>query len=158
THPELVAEWHPTKNGELRPDQFTAGSGKRIWWKCPAADDHEWQTPIRLRVRGYGCPYCSGIRVVRSTSLAAKYPELVKEWHPTRNSSFTPADVSPGSGKKVWWKCPVADDHEWEAPPVSRTHMGSGCPCCVNLKAVKSNCLAATHPELAKQWHPTKNG
>src|SRR5262249_17444690 len=132
--------------------------GRRVWWKCPVADDHEWQTAIHQRGQGYGCPFCSGIRVAKSTSLAGKYPELVNEWHPTRNGRLTPADVSPGSGKKVWWKCTAAEDHEWEAPPVSRTHMGSGCPCCENLKAVNSNCLATTHPDLAKQWHPTKNG
>ena len=159
THPEIAAQWHPTKNGELRAENVKAGSVMRVWWKCPAADDHEWQSPVHQRAQiGHGCPYCSGVRVAKSTSLATKYPELVKEWHPTRNGSKTPADVSPGSGKKVWWKCAVADDHEWEAPPVSRTHMGSGCPCCANLKAVKSNCLATTYPDLAKQWHPTKNG
>jgi hypothetical protein len=158
THPQLVPEWHPSKNGDLRPENFTAGSNKKVWWKCPVADDHEWQASIADRRQGYGCPYCAGKRVCKSNSLAAKRLDLVKEWHPTKNGGLTPWDVTPGSGKRVWWKCPVSDDHEWEARVCSRTTMGSGCPCCANLKAVKSNCLATTHPELAKQWHPTKNG
>lgn len=29
THPELAAQWHPTKNAELTP-----GSGKKVWWQC----------------------------------------------------------------------------------------------------------------------------
>lgn len=30
-NPKLAAEWHPTKNGDLSPDQVTAGSGKKVW-------------------------------------------------------------------------------------------------------------------------------
>jgi hypothetical protein len=30
---------------------------------------------------------------------------------------------------------------------------GDGCPICRGLTAVKSNCLATTHPELKKRWH-----
>jgi len=32
-----------------------------------------------------------------------------------------------------------------------------GCPMCSNQIVVSSNCLATLNPELAKQWHPTKN-
>src|SRR5262249_4075991 len=102
THPQLVAQWHPSKNGDLRPEDFTASSTKRVWWKCPTADDHEWQALIRHRAEGYNCPYCSGNRVAKSNCLATKYPELVKEWHPTKNGALTPWDVTPGSGRKVW--------------------------------------------------------
>src|SRR5262249_9364319 len=133
-------------------------SGKRIWWKCPAAGDHEWQASVSDRTHGYGCPFCAGRRVTKSNSLATARPDLAKDWHPTKNGDLTPWEVTAGSGKKVWWKCPAAEDHQWEAQVVSRTHMGSGCPCCENLKAVKSNGLVTTHPDLANQWHPTKNG
>ena len=42
--------------------------------------------------------------------------------------------------------------------PADRTGYNSGCPYCSNKKVAISNCLTTTHPELAKQWHPTKNG
>ena len=61
-----------------------------------------------------------------------------------------------GSSKKVWWKCPEVDDHEWEAEPKRRKQYG--CPCCAGHKVVKSNCLKTTDPDIAAQWHPTKNG
>lgn len=32
--PTIAAEWHPTLNGELTPDQVRVGSGKLAWWKC----------------------------------------------------------------------------------------------------------------------------
>ena len=27
THPELAAQWHPTKNGDVTPDEVIAGNG-----------------------------------------------------------------------------------------------------------------------------------
>ena len=41
----------------------------------------------------------------RVGSLADRNPELAKEWHPIKNGDLTPAQVTPGSGKKVWWIC-----------------------------------------------------
>ena len=90
-------------------------------------------------------------------SLAETHPELAKEWHPTKNGELTPGDVTPGSNKKVWWKCDKGDDHEWEAK-VNNRNNGKGCPICRGRKIVLSNCLQTTHPEIANQWHPTKNG
>ncbi len=90
-------------------------------------------------------------------SLAKLNPELSEEWHPTKNGRLTPYDITPGSGRKAWWKCPKGDDHEWKAYVYSRSN-GLGCPICSNQKVVLSNCLAILNPELAKEWHPTKNG
>jgi hypothetical protein len=156
-NPELAKEWHPTKNGNLTPDYVTAGSNKKVWWKCPKGDDHEWQASINDRNRGRGCPFCSNKRVTKLNCLAALNPELAKEWHPTKNGNLTPYDVTPGSNKKVWWKCPEGEDHEWQAQINSRTN-GADCPFCSNKRVSKDNCLASLNPELAKEWHPILNG
>ncbi len=47
-------------------------------------------------------------------SLSDVNPELAKQWHPDKNGDLTPYDVLPGSNVKVWWKCPVDDEHVWE--------------------------------------------
>ena len=54
--PELAAQWHPTKNGNLTPDMVAAESHRKIWWlgKC----GHEWSATIDSRTRGMGCPFC----------------------------------------------------------------------------------------------------
>ena len=82
--------------------------------------------------------------------------ELLRQWHPTKNLPLTPETVSCGSSRRVWWVC--GQGHEWQALVKSRVS-GSGCPVCSN-RIVKQgyNDLASTHPELAKQWHPRKNG
>jgi hypothetical protein len=87
-------------------------------------------------------------------SLFSRKPSLVKEWHPTKNGSLTPKDVSYGSGEKVWWIC--GKGHEWEARVLSRSH-GTGCPYCSGNAVSVDNCLQTVNPELSKEWHPTKN-
>ena len=157
-HPELADEWHPTKNGDLKPEDVVAGSAKKHWWKCPKGPDHEWEDSSNNRTRGRNCPFCSGRRVSVTNSLASLYPDIAREWHPTKNDNLTPNTVASGSSKKHWWKCDQGPDHEWEASCGSRTGRGSGCPYCRGLRASVTNSLASLHPELADEWHRTKNG
>ena len=156
-NPKLSKEWHPSKNGTLTPFDVTRGFDKKVWWKCDKGEDHEWQSSVDNRSKGNGCSVCSGRTVVLSNCLATLNPKLSKEWHPTKNGSLMPYDVSEYSRKKAWWKCDVADDHEWESTIAHRSN-GKGCPVCRGLKVVLSNCLATTDPKLSKEWHPVKNG
>ncbi len=56
-HPKVAKEWHPSKNGDLTPDNVTHGSGKRVWWQCTYG--HEWTAPVYKRSAGDGnCPVC----------------------------------------------------------------------------------------------------
>ncbi|MCS5669427.1 MAG: zinc-ribbon domain-containing protein [Dehalococcoidia bacterium] len=56
---------------------------------------------------------------------------LVREWHPKKNGSLGPDDITTSSKKKVWWLC--EHGHEWEAVVGNRTK-GSGCPLCWNSR------------------------
>lgn len=55
--PELSSQWHPTRNGELTPQDVTTGSHKKVWWKCKF--NHEWEAQICSRAQGPGCFKCS---------------------------------------------------------------------------------------------------
>jgi len=156
-YPEIAEEWHPTKNYPLTPKNFPAGSGKKVSWKCPKGDDHEWEATITGRTSGKGCPCCSGNKVCKDNNLFVKFPEVAKQWHPTLNGDLKPEGFTPGSNKKPWWKCPKGDDHVWEARIKDRTS-GKGCPYCSGNKVCKDNNLFVKFPEIAKQWHPTLNG
>ena len=149
--------WHPTKNGKLTPYDFTPMSDKIVWWKCDKGIDHVWESAIKSISRGRGCSICAGKKVVESNSLATTNPDLAKEWHPTKNKNLTPSDVTEKGSKKVWWKCDKGDDHEWQSTLLNRAN-GNGCPICDGKKVVKSNSLTTLSPEIAREWHPKKNG
>ena len=151
----LLGQWVFEKNAPLTPNTVSYGSKKRVWWKCEKG--HEWQAAVYTRTGGSGCPYCAGKRVCRGENdLASQRPDLAAEWHPAKNRGKTPADVTVGSHYRAWWVC--GKGHEWQAVVKSRVS-GCGCPVCTNRTILPGvNDLAATHPGLAKQWHPTKNG
>ena len=112
TNPELAAQWHPTKNGDLTPKQVSRGSHMKVWWKCQKG--HEWQTTIYHRTNGSGCPYCTGQKVIKGENdLQTVNPVLANEWNYEKNKGLTPEDVMPYSNKKVWWIC--NQGHEWQA-------------------------------------------
>lgn len=88
--------------------------------------------------------------------LATQKPELAAQWHPTKNNGLTPKGVLLHSNKKVWWCCP--EGHEWEAKINNRVSKNNNCPYCSGRKILPGyNDLATTHPDLAKEWHPTRN-
>jgi hypothetical protein len=157
--PDLALEWHPTKNGELTPSEIVAGGHKKIWWKCDAGSDHEWVAVLKSRsFAGRGCPFCDGKKVSVTNSLASLFPDLALEWHPTKNGELTPSEVVAGGHKKIWWKCDAGSDHEWVANLGDRSFAGRGCPFCDGKKVSVTNSLASLFPDLALEWHPTKNG
>jgi hypothetical protein len=158
SYPELVKEWHPTKNGDLKPENFTPGSGKKVWWKCSEGDDHEWKIKIDHRSKGSGCPFCSGRKASKSNNFLVLFPDIATEWHPTKNHDLKPENFTSSSGAKVWWKCPKGDDHEWETEVRKRTLYHTKCPFCKNRSVSKTNNLFTKFPLLAREWHPTKNG
>jgi Probable Zinc-ribbon domain len=158
-HPTLAAQWHPTANAPLTPDAVAPSNGTRVTWRCPADPSHVWEAVIRARVFGRsGCPFCTGRRVTPESSLLARYPEIAKEWHPTRNGALGPGDVRYGSGRKVWWQCTRDPLHTWQAPVTNRTANGSGCPVCTGRVTTSQTSLLSLFPEIAEEWHPTKNG
>jgi hypothetical protein len=156
--PEVAALWHPTRNGRLTPRDVTGRSNRIVWWKCPAARDHEWRAHIANRVQWRGCPFCSGQRLSVTNSLATRVPAIAKQWHPTRNRPLTPRDVIAGSRRRVWWKCPKAPDHVWQTSVADRTSRRTGCPMCLGKRRSHTNSFAALFPALASQWHPSRNG
>lgn len=130
THPELVKEWHYKKNAPIKPNQVSYGMEKKVWWKCKKKG-HEWQARLNHRSsRGQGCPYCAGKKIGKDNNLQILYPKLVKEWHPIKNKTFLPNQISPGSDKKYWWKC--LKGHEWQTSPNNRTNPSNlnSCPFC----------------------------
>ena len=128
-YPAIAAQWHPTKNGELTPFDVTLSSYRRVWWKCPKGHDYDSRISHRTGKSKSGCPYCSGRRVSGENNLLSLFPEISKEWHPTKNGELKPEGVTPGSVKRVWWMCQIG--HDYESRIGSRTRKKpTGCPHC----------------------------
>ncbi len=154
-NPDLAKEWNHEKNAELKPEDFTANSGVKVWWECDKG--HEWQAIIASRNKGGGCPYCDNKKVLKGyNDLGTINPDLAKEWNQEKNGNLRPENVTAGSNKKVWWKCEKG--HEWQATIASRNN-GIGCPYCLGRNTIKGvNDLLALNPELSKEWNYEKNG
>lgn len=145
--------------------------------------DFEWQDRIHDRTnQNSGCPFLSGHQVWKGfNDLETVNPELAKQWHPIKNKGLkdgkgrdisTPDKVAPNANQKVWWYLPydVPEDYpiehlrgkhfdfEWEAYICNRNKQNNECPYLSGKAVWKGfNDLATVNPELAKQWHPTKN-
>lgn len=174
-NPKLAAQWHPTKNGNLKPTQVTANTERKVWWLFSYDDpitrkhfDFEWQASILNRNSGRSnCPYLSGKLVLEGfNDLQTINPELAAQWHPNKNGDLKPIQVSVSTMKKVWWLFPYDDpvtgnhyNFEWQASISSRNNRGTCCPYLSGKKVFTGfNDLSTINPKVASQWHPTKNG
>ena len=128
--PGIAAQWHPSRNGTLTPQDVVAGSMRNVWWQCPLG--HEWEAAISKRVlRQDKCPYCVNRRVWPGfNDLATLEPEIAAQWHPALNGSLTAHTVLVGSNRYAWWIC--HEDHVWRTVISNRTspRSRSGCPVC----------------------------
>ena len=158
TNPELCKEWDYEKNRNellISPESVTAGSTKKVFWKCPKK--HSYIASISHRTNGTNCPYCSSKKVLTGfNDLATTNPELLNEWNYDKNN-ISPHEITFGAIKKVYWKCQLG--HEWLATPNSRTgYYKTNCPYCSNKKILGGfNDLLTTNPELCKEWDYEKN-
>lgn len=156
--PELFYEWDFEKNEALGLDVYkvTKGSDKKSWWICSNCKSN-YDTKLYHKAKGSNCPYCAGKKVNHTNSLSSNNPELAKEWHPSKNGTLTPHDVTCGSGQKVWWvgEC----GHEWDATIDSRNRGNFGCPYCSGRFTLKGfNDMWTTNPELASLLVNSKDG
>lgn len=160
-YPELAKEWDYEKNANdgIFFDEVSAGSNKKVWWKCK--NNHSFQRRIHERTnRHYGCPYCSGRQILSGfNDFATKCPELLAEWDYKKNNKLgiDPTKIGVGFRPKVWWICPKG--HSYDSVIHPRT-TGCGCPYC-SIPARKVlpgfNDLATTNPELIVDWDYDKN-
>ena len=162
--PEIAAEWDYDKNAPLLPIEIAPFSNKDVYWICKQG--HSYISTISRRTsQGQGCPYCAGKKALQGfNDLESKYPEIAKEWDYEKNAPLLPSEVTYGSQKKVWWKCPVCG-HEWLASINTRT-TGEGCKICGNKRGAQKRTKKAIEngssitekaPWLLKEWDYEKN-
>lgn len=146
------------KTFELKSDVFIGVNDKLEWVclkeTCSGNFESEWHV---IFTNGSGCPYCTGHKVNINNCLATLYPEIAKEWHPSKNGELTPFEVTKATPKKAWWQCSVNPKHEWKAKIQNRTLNNNGCPYCSGRYPCEDNNLTTSHPELIEEWNYDKN-
>ena len=70
--PFVAMQWHPALNGDLTPEQVTAGSRRYVWWQCSLG--HVWRARVHSRTGNQrcGCPVCAG-----RTKAASRDPPVL---------------------------------------------------------------------------------
>lgn len=86
---------------------------------------------------------------MKKIPLCIARPELAKQFHPYKNPGLSPEEISYQYKGEVWWVC--KEGHEWQEKVSSRSRQTTvDCKICTSL--------ACTHPQLAKELHPSLNG
>lgn len=153
--PDLAAQWDSSLNGGLSAAEVTVTSKKRIRW--PRDCGHPFTAAPADRVADPAVPICE--RCARSsnprrTEMVADSPGLLALWDSAENPNLDPSTTKTGDNRtKVSWGCP--EGHTWSRAPRNQRDY---CKICAGEEfAPGVNDLATLDPDLAAQWHPTKN-
>ena len=156
-YPMTAMQWDTGKNG-CAPEKVRSDSFRRYWWRCERG--HSWQMTIRSRIgaQATGCPYCEGRQALPGDNdLQTLRPDLAAQWDDEKNFPLRADAVTPESSLPVFWRCRLG--HSYLAEIRCRAEKNSGCPYCAGKKALAGfNDLKTLCPEIAAEWHPTRNG
>jgi hypothetical protein len=139
THPDIASELV-----NENPTNVSKGTKKKFEWKCRKG--HIFLATVYNRTAGYGCPYCSGNKVLDGfNDLKTTHPVIAQELQ-----DVDPRTISMGTHRKLKWKC--SKGHIYLNTVNARTSQNQNCPFCSGKQVLAGfNDIATTHPELASQ-------
>lgn len=107
--------------------------------------------------------YLSGLK----NSLGIMYPDIAKEWHPTKNGNISPYNVLPETHDSYYWLCPKCGN-TYKAIVKNRVRVKSGCPKCgqkqanekqmIKVKNITNGEIFDNVTEAAKKYNVGKAG
>ncbi|QQN86685.1 zinc-ribbon domain-containing protein [Bacillus toyonensis] len=148
--PEVAKQWHPTRNGNLKPEYFHPFSNHKVWWKC--SKGHFWNSSIGRKAN---CVFCLRQRAWRDNNLSYINPDIALTFHRTRNGVKTPLLYAGAGGADIYWIC--AKGHYYQNKIFNETR-DYNCPyCALGNKLYWDKSLAFINPQLAMEWHQTRN-
>ncbi|GAA4740598.1 zinc-ribbon domain-containing protein [Modestobacter marinus] len=155
---EALAWWDHDANDERALSTVSVRATRSAHWRCPDCD-HRFPAKVSVMAERPSCPACSELAAAKlqeENELAKATPvadvsELLSAWDDEAN----PRLVMVGDGGHYRFRCPRG-----HRPRLSVTRFHSaGCPhCAAAATRAKPQWLADVLPELAEQWHPTRNG
>lgn len=157
--PEYALDWDYKENGDATPETVSWRSNHRASWKCHLCGKTSVR-PVGGKAytyskegpsggcRGRLCPRRPRTILPRESSLHRWGDEVVDSFCLESNAPDTPDTVSHGAKRVLTWRCladPSHPNYLLSLPSRRKT----GCPRCSSI--------GCKMPELAAQWHPTKN-
>ena len=164
THPKMAEMFHIERNNGKKPDDFLAGTNKKLWWKC-ADCDNEWEATgngiLNSHKNGLsGCGYCNKGRLHsdRRNSMRNTNPLFSEEFDASKNGKLTPDNIIGSYTRKLWWICSKCDHEFYESPEV-RIKTKHNCPYCagVVLHTDKRNSISNKYPQYAIEFDMERN-
>ena len=145
-------------NLELLDNNVFISAQSKLNFYCNKCKDYPLMSWANLQ-SGFGCGICHGKQIGLFHNLENQNPSVASEWNYKLNDK-TPKDFKVSSGISVFWlcrECGYGKNGEWFVSIDSRTN-GSGCPSCSGNVLSDKNRLSIIFPDVAKEWHPIKNG
>jgi very-short-patch-repair endonuclease len=128
--------WNSTKNGTIIPRNILQGSEQKFYFNCDKCS-HIFNKQINSINRSW-CPYCSNQTLCEDEECKecfeksfASHPNA-EYWHPTKNGTVKPRNITKGTGKKHWFNCNKCS-HDFE----SIIKGINWCPKCINKTEFK---------------------
>jgi len=137
-NPQLATEAYGWDTTTVLPH-----SNKKKQWLCEKG--HKYNSSPGARMRGNGCPICTGKKVLAGfNDLASKFPSIALEAY-----EWDASKITSHSSKKAKWKCPFG--HIYEMRVGNRTSLNQNCPVCSNQQVLEGyNDLVTLHPKVAR--------
>ncbi|EFV14354.2 hypothetical protein HMPREF9336_00804 [Segniliparus rugosus ATCC BAA-974] len=151
--------WDHERNDEAALRSVTLLSTRLCHWLCPKCGA-QFEAKVREMTQWLSCPECSARRSAQwheeyerwKITPVSAVPELAAAWA----DDSDPRQVMVAGGWELRrFRCPAG--HHPRIGPL--TFLKSGCPHCRGAESSKDkDYLADVLPEIASQWHPTRNG
>lgn len=131
---DRAKNWHPTKNGNVKPKDVCRKSNKVFWFTCDECT-HDFSISLDKVSDNRWCPYCcipsrrfcedETCEKCFNRSFASHYRS---QWW-SEDNALQPKQVFLGCAKVFLFICNECD-HKFEISPNSITNLGSWCPFC----------------------------
>jgi predicted Zn-ribbon and HTH transcriptional regulator len=164
---QVILMWDWSKN-DVAPWEVRKHSRQFVHLVCPKCG-YEFECETRLLTKHFAttgrrrkaqeiCECCAGKILVRGVNdLATTHPIYADHWHPTKNGSLTPQDITAKYEGSIWW---LYDDGSVGKSNLRTKikdgngfmHSGANCEERVSVP------VSITHPHLVPQWDIAKNG
>lgn len=150
--------WDHERNTEKDYRTATVLARRECWWVCPDCG-HQFTAQVKKMAERPECPVCEQKRRDEWAAEHARLKTLTIAQVPELKAAFAeealdPQDVPVDTMAMVRFRCPAG--HHPRVSPI--TYLNAGCQFCRATTPKGERSLAKVQPEIAAQWHETRNG